>query len=249
MRIVKLSVMLLLCTFSTFTLAAYHKARSRPIPPNKPVGFYLGIGIGTASVTASHSNVSMEQGGDTYAPIAYKATVNKLFPMIQIGYWGNFSKYPCWMWGVKAFYKYLGMNVNYVLMNDGGGDTAIYDSHDVSISHETGILASLGFQYTRRLYPYFGLGLMWLPKVDDIFHNSSYDFLGNKSMLGLLAQIGFIYTLTPKWYLDTVYIAGVSGSRKFENVDEDVGAITILRRNVRIISQEIMFSVNRRFRL
>lgn len=237
MRIIKLSIMLLLCFFSTFTLAAYHKNQMHPKPPM--TGWYFGLGAGYSSLMVNYSDVSY---GD-YKPIAYQATVNNLFPAVQMGYWGGFRDRPA-MWGLKAFYKYLSASTNYLLSNGFG----IYDNHDTDVTHEVALLLTFGF-CMRRMTPYLGLGAMWLPTVRDKTHTNG-PFISDqnirKSLFGAIIQLGFLYNITPKWFVDTVYSYGFTGKSRYEGV-LNPNLDTKFSRKVRVSAQEVMMSVNRRF--
>jgi opacity protein-like surface antigen len=120
-----------------------------------------------------------------------------------------------------------------------------YNNHDTHVSQETGLLFNLGFQYLRKVFPYFGVGLMWLPKVEDIYYdNDSGDANKKKSMLGGMVQLGVLYTLSPHWFLDVVYSCGITGSKLFNmaNVDGDP-----INSKVRVFSQDVMIGINLQF--
>lgn len=253
MRITKLIIALLVCASSTVTLAAWHhsvdKFGVKHSKPYKRGNFYLGAGGGMSSLMVNYSQVSAA----AYKPIAYQSTVNNLFPAVQLGYWGCFSSK--WMWGAKAFYKYLGASSNYILSAGSNIVMGYGWSHneDAQIPHEVGGLLTFGASLAH-FKPYIGLGILWLPTVKDTLHsnnenttNTSYlpgfDFQTRKSFVGGLVQLGFLYDLSPKWFVDGVYSFGLTGRSTFS---QTISSITLSRR-IRVTAQEIMMSINRRF--
>jgi len=199
-------------------------------------GFYLGLGSGTSTVVA-HDSQYFDDNSDYY-PISIPATVNHLFPAVQIGYWSN-AGYNA-LWGVKAFYKYLDANLYYNITDTFSGT--------IKVPHEVALLLTFGVTINK-ITPYLGVGAMWLPRVEDIYREDTAagEQRIGKSRIGAIIQLGFLYNLTANWFVDTVYSYGFTGRSTYSGYSDTLDSGTFVSRKNRVTTQEVMVSINRRF--
>jgi opacity protein-like surface antigen len=240
--------MLVLGVFSTLTLAGSMYTAKRPPRPmvRDMSGFYIGLGAGASTVIAHDSSFSTQNvtGLDSsdYYPVEIVATANNMFPAAQIGYWGHSA--PDVLWGLKAFYKYL----------DSNSETHVTGAftENVRVPHEVALLVTVGM-ILRKFVPYFGIGAIWLPNVQDIYRGDSAssgyaEHRQRKSKIGAIGQLGLLYNLSSAWFLDAVYSYGFTARSLYDGAtDLSNPDTTQVSRKNRVTLQEFMVSINRRF--
>jgi len=206
-----------------------------------PGSLYLGVGPGYDSFDVHYSNVNLLIGGESTTMarmVDFQSTGNKLVPVFQAGYWGRISSK--WLFGVKAFYKYLSICATYDL-ND---SSSFFRNVDSQLRHEASVVGLFGWQL-HRIIVYFGGGGVWLSTSNLMQMASSENrgFLEKRSAWGGIAQLGLIYNITKRWFLDANCSYGVTEKVNFNNTENgQLQTITAY-----FVNKQVTFTINRRF--
>ena len=207
-----------------------------PPPPVTYDGFYVGLG-GTYNSLAVHHQ-------DPFVAVNYQdytSNLNKLAPIFQLGYWGMIS--DDFMFGVKAFYKYL--NARPHLVYNAGGANIFTEDNEVD--HEVALLLLFGVQVHDVLL-YLGGGVVVFPSTQAKFHHTLAGggfFTACNTFWGGIGQIGLNYYFNPWWFMDASYTYAQTSS-VFYNTTVGTGQAPYHLR-YSIVNQEFIFTLNRRF--
>jgi hypothetical protein len=235
-----------------------------------------------SSVFSGASLVSLGQSGGSANP--YHKTKATLAPVGELGYLYRFSN-SNWFLGAIAAYQYLGLtfaqnNIDSfpagLYASVGGGDTWVghltISSSQTHVDHELFFLPMLGYFFNRGSV-YLGAGPVVFGTKSILYgvrgfasvNGASFDLTGAGGNLsfsdwvwGGAAQLGMLYKLASKWFLDLNYSYAVTGNAEskdsvlFSNTmvsgtvytEEGIASVNS---KTRITSQSFSVSINRVF--
>lgn len=237
---------------------------------------------GTTNLTIDDVPVASGEAAGPAAP--FSLTQTTFAPVVQFGFFRSLSDSP-WQWGAKFSYKYLGLNFtdyDVVSPQDGHitptnnaapGDTftghEIQDSVQTSVNHQLSLFPLFGRSF-KNSQIYFGggpvvfetqasvyqaIGFANLNSTPTIITGRPVDFSNSLWMWGGGAQFGFIYYLSPTWFLDFSYDFVFTGNYTLNNTSgfvsqtgslTDTGVLYITTTR-HIFAQSIGVTINKLF--
>ncbi len=203
-------------------------------------GIYIGAGGAWNSLDEDfHSTLTTSNARS--ATDHYNASLNRLAPMLQLGYSMPFCR-DQWLWGAMAQWKYVGYrtpnegssqgqhipNATFSSINFFGADVHRDFNSESRIDNEFMMLLFLGAQLPNG-FVYFGAGPVLFTASNSIYNSSVHepngvgDNLVTKSvsnsttLWGGAAQAGYNYYLDSSWFLSVNYTYARSGTNHFDN--------------------------------
>lgn len=236
---------------------------------------------GISNVYLSNTLIASGEAGGPAVP--FHQTNTSFAPFAQIGYSTPFCCNEL-IGGLKLFYQYLGSTVTNANLNAQPVDSftntaaapastsfignAVVQSAQTTVHHQWALVGFVG----RRLMKgqvYLGLGpslmrahLNMLRAIGYVDVNGTHtdvtglstNFYNEKSLLGVISQIGMSHSLSPTLFLDINYSFSISGKYSFNDAapfSSSTGAFTdtgtlYVNASQRITSQGVMASINKR---
>lgn len=202
-----------------------------PAPMVDASGVFVGVGGGYNSMTVNQDGATYWDG-TTLHDLSSADTVhsNTLAPFGQVGYWGHLDQN--WMWGVKAFYKYLNTAAS-------GGF-----SYQAAVNQEAAGQLMAGM-YWHGVLPYIAAGAVWLPTTVSYLDTTTGYENHHKGLWGGIFSLGMRKDLNQDWFVDTAY--SYAFSEKYAPDTVTSGTVAHLNTNQRITVQSVDVSVNYKF--
>lgn len=206
-----------------------------PAPAPALQGFYAGLGAAYNSVDVRFKNpLNIVSGGTTVPFSPYTEHRNFLSPMVQLGWISAPVSQAMGMamsWGVKGFYKYLGLHTS---------NLAIVSTR---AEHEVAGLLTLDFQVTHSAYAYVGAGFVVFPRVNNTLGVPGASASSKRTLWGGIGQVGMLYHIAPNWFVDASYSYAASSKKAFSNTLATTPAVTV-NRNIQVVNQEVAMTMN-----
>lgn len=202
-------------------------------------GIYAGLGGSWNTIDETFNSTFLTSSHNS-AWDHYAVNLNRLAPMVQVGYWAPICN-P-WLWGVEAQWKYLGYKTPNVNTSRGQyiqnasfssinifGDKVIRDfTSQTKIDNEVLLLLYFGMQLQNG-YAYLGLGPTLFTATNNIYVSSVHTAMdggdnlssnsvnSSKTMWGGAAQVGYNYYFASTCFLNLNYTYSKSGTYHFNN--------------------------------
>jgi len=153
-------------------------------------------------------------------------------PLVQLGVWQCFKDI---LLGAKLYYNYFDSS-----RNTGGGTSSFN-----TIPHNVALMLNVGTTW-RKIHPYAGVGAFAILGFRNRYTTGSDQQAPNSTnWVGVQIGLGFLYNLTQHWFFDANYTLGANNRKTFSGVTDN--GSEFVTRKVRILLQNVMISVNRRF--
>jgi outer membrane protein W len=191
------------------------------------VGFHVGVGFGWNTVNENFDS-KLSTNEDKSGRDQYETSVNRLAPVIQLGY--RFPLCDDWMMGLLVQWKYLNYktpnvnssrgqilpNASFSSINIFGPEVIRDFTSKTRLNNEVMLLGYLGKEIING-YAYAGLGPVFFTAANSMYvssvhtpngvgdHLISTSVTSNKTVWGGAAQVGYQYCLNENSFINISY--------------------------------------------
>ena len=223
-------------------------------------GWSAGVGVGYVNTNLSNlTTITMFSGAgaasiERYRRDSIKGTIS---PLVDASYFSVYNEE--WLFGIKALYKYLGVQHPYLTWAGVFSNGASQEiSMHTKLVQELFVTFDIGAQFDKWM-TYLGVG----PAVTGVQHELRADVLAatsttfqyvektrKTSLWGVAGQIGFEYMLPKQFSVDFSYNLIASPRRSSPNLilsANTLGFYTIFGQRIELLEQGLNITVNKYF--